>query len=240
MKARRLLKSLFLLPAVLLAFTSCKDDDPEFGIYRDGVYVMQTDLGFEPHIYFSVVYGDLKSGSITHNSMPLSGKAYSDYNVYALNPSANMAGSLSALNGTYRLAAESTEGKTTEITGTLEFSSNKAIGAIELIEFEYKNDYLDAKMEEVENADYYGFYIEPYVDGQRTSAFFLHDWQMLNPSKSPDGTVSVRLNYPASNVRYDKVHITPIAINRPNNNAFLVFRKAGAGKVLVKGASAFE
>lgn len=238
MKTKRLLKGLFILPAILLALTSCKTDDPEFAAGPIGGYAIQNGDLFEPYVGMYAVYGQLKSAKIVKNGVPLIGTGYYDENIYLLDPAAN-SNTLLGLTGIYYFGIESEKGETS--TGKhgmeLNFANNKAMGEVAVSDFRYENGQIKATFEPVENATHYGFYIEGYIGGVKASAYQHH--YPTNRTEASTSAKEVAIVFTSTLYNYSKLSVTPIAINHPTSSS-AIFRKAGESRDLERGASEFD
>lgn len=226
------------MPALLMAFTACKSDDPKFGPSSYLFYVMQEGTEFSPYMILYTAYGELKSATITKGGLPLYGKVYPEYGIYLISPNHNSVPLLNSLSGTYIFDVVSAKDETAQASVTVDFSKYKELGEVEVSNFIYENEMLMAKFEPVENADYYAFYVEAYIDGKLTDDYFHNIF--VDGGTSSTAPREVSTTFRAANLRYDQVRITPVASIQQAYGYPPVYRKAGESRILKKGGTAFE
>lgn len=143
--------------AILAGLYSCNSGNASFDMTR-AYYVTEYQGKYTPVAWFFFFNGELNQASITRDGMPLTGYSPAD-NYYELDGRYDVGYSPSAMNGTYTLSANSTEGE--YISFSFRWSFDKVLGDFDFTDFEY--NYHDRTVtytvtEQVENGSFYGIF----------------------------------------------------------------------------------
>lgn len=248
MKKFKTLSIAVIFSAVVLT-TGCNSSDPDFEIFGYGWVIQNVDdisgtpVGYEtftPFLFFEGRYGEIAKGSIMapDNVFPMRGTLYGgvlyetsyDYSGNQIN--------LNAINGYYTFSAESTDGKVATYQFPIRINEDKILGPMEVLEFEYTNDKkITAKIEKVENAVKYGFYMQFENDGEFNSfsfGGFLNQYVDAGTGDVQDVVVS----YDTYDQIFEKIRVYPVAFYEDSNSSRLV--RYGQYKTLKRGLTSFE
>ncbi|MDL2320287.1 hypothetical protein LJC45_04050 [Alistipes sp. OttesenSCG-928-B03] len=239
----KLFKTTLVVIAAATMLTGClKDNETKFEIGSPFGFVIQQQTGtetfnFSPYIGF-YTYGKekMETGRITTLIAPAGLSGIKTDNFYETKFLSNGVGSnLSLLSSTYSIYAESALGTEKGASITLNYASSDAMGSIEISEFKYENGELSATINDVENADAYGFMAIPEDEDNPSTS--LLNAGMLTASRSSDGRISRTLS---STFDYEKVIVVPFAVssNAFYQNIYLI--KWEDRRTISSGATTFD
>lgn len=225
------------LALLLLLFVGCNDsDDTTFTFSRGaGVYILQSNdtetARFSPYALFMVNNGTLLSGSVQKNGVALRGGEVLD-NVYETIPEFNFL--LPEVKGTYLFVAESLAGE--EISQQINIDIDKALGTMEVTQFEYTDGKVVAKLNSVENATSYALFFNPEVTGFPPYSRINGRFQFFE-KESNATEQTLEFAYDSSEMSADKVRVSVVAIYATATSTLMLH---GEERVLSKGGTGFD
>jgi hypothetical protein len=230
----------FLIPVAavfVFFFSGClKIDEPKFQFYSGPYgYVVQTNSSgsssFYPYIGFQVTNGTLVSASVTKSSLPVSGDITFP-GIYETRPV--QYSSLDDINGIYDISATDELGNS--ITSQIKFKCDKSLGEMKILDFRYENNRIYSTIANVDNATYYGFFINP-IDANIPpySRVYGNNEIYLQPATNTEEQ-SMVVAFPSSGLDFP-VEIYPIAYSLSEDGNIML---QGEKKILHPDDSSFE
>lgn len=222
---------------LLVGLGSCNNDKVEFAIPYTVAYTIQQDNMFKPVIWFPVVNGDLNQASVSKDGLPLSGRQISGYNIYEVYSDREAVYSASSLNGTYTVAAQSTEGE--YYSDMFVFNYSLELGDFEVTDFEYNaGQFSYTVIEPVENATSYGVYYRFVQPGSGSSeSHALWDDFYLDVEAEDAQDQEVKVTFSSSSYLAEYVLVYPAAAYASSGGSLI---RLGEPKTLYSGGTAFE
>lgn len=238
MKKMNWMKPVLALALGSLLFTACKDDDDnDFRFDHAGGYVIQNNDGgtatFAPYILFGVKNGGLHNGSVNYGQVVLPGTIVAP-NEYETTP--QYTASLDGINGIYNLNAVNEDERAISMNLNFRINPNELLGEMVVNEFNYQNGEIVLEMQNVGNADIYGLFINPVVEGNATTSRY-YSWTEEYLPEPGVTEQSLRIPLPSSNLKYEALRISPMVISLDSDVPLIL---QGQERILKKGATAFE